>query len=80
MDDHCDGIQCVTIVKTPIPRTNSNVVKGKALSFSGSQFNEDPVAVGLPCQWLKKPKNSHRCESNDKYLTCWKKEIKDGRM
>ena len=80
MDDYCDGIQCVDIVKTPIPKTNSSVPKGKSLSFSGSRSNEDSVAVGLPCQWLKKPKSSDGCERNDQYMTCWKKHKKDKSM
>ena len=81
MDDDCDGIQCVNIVKTPIPKTNYRQAhNGKAISFPRPQPDEDSVAVGLPCQWLKKPKNSDRCESNDQYLTCWKKDLNDGRM
>ena len=80
MDDDCDGIQCVNIVKTPIPKSNSSVPKGKSISFSGSRSNEDSVAVGLPCQWLKKPKNSDSCESNDQFMTCWKKNTRDGSM
>ena len=77
MDEDCDGIQCVNIVKTPIPKNNSSVPKGKSLSFSGSRSNEDSVAVGLPCQWLKKPKNSDSCKPNDQYMTCWKTDKKD---
>ena len=80
MDDDCDGIQCVNIVKTPIPKTNSGVIKGKSMSFSASRSNEDSVAVGLPCQWLKKPKNPERCEPDEQYMTCWKKDTKDRRM
>ena len=81
MDNECDGIQCVNIVKTPIPKTNYRQAHyGKAISVTEPPPSEDSVPVGLPCQWLKKPKHSERCESNDQYLTCWKKDLKDGRM
>ena len=72
-DDICDGIQCVNIVKTPVPPTNSSVSKDKVLSLEEYQSSKDPISVGIPCQWLKKPKNSEKCKSDGRYMTCWKK-------
>ena len=72
--DDCDGIQCVKIDKTPIPQTNTTVVRGKVRSLSGSRSNDDPIGVGIPCQWLKKPKQSQKCESDARYMTCWKRD------
>ena len=73
-DDDCDGMQCVNIVKTPIPPTNSSTLKDKVLSLLGYQSSKDPIGVGIPCQWLKKPKKSQNCKSDARYMTCWKKD------
>ena len=73
-DDNCDGIQCVSINKTPIPQINTTVVNGKVRSLSGFRSIEDPIGVGIPCQWLKKPKQSQKCESDARYMTCWKRD------
>ena len=73
-DDDCDGMQCVNIVKTPIPPTNSSVSKEELRSLSGLRSNKDPIALGIPCQWLKRPKKSHKCQSDTRYTTCWKKD------
>ena len=58
------------MTKTPIPQ-----VGGKVRSLSvGSRSNDDPIGVGMPCQWLKKPKQSQKCESDARYMTCWKRD------
>ena len=72
-DDNCDGIQCVNIVETPIPSTNSSVLKKEVLSLSQPRSKKDPIGLGIPCQWLKRPKESEKCKSDARYTTCWKK-------
>ena len=60
-------------VVIPIPQTNSSIYKDILLSLSEYQSSKDPIGVGIPCQWLKKPKNSEKCKSDARYTTCWKK-------
>ena len=38
------------------------------------------TGVGSSCKWLKKPKKSHQCESNDGFQTCWIKEPNTSRF
>ena len=77
-EEGCDGIQCTkNLQDTPFPKNRPSAAR----EYTGGAFlesrisDQEPARTGVPCVWLKKPKQAQRCKRNTQFLTCWKKDL-----
>ena len=78
-EEECDGIQCIKNLQgTPFPKTKPIVAREltEGAFLESRIIIQEPAKTGVPCVWLKKPKQNWKCKFNTQFLTCWKKDPK----
>ena len=76
-EEDCDGIQCTKNLEgTPFPKTRPSTAREhvEGAFLQSRIIAQDPAKTGVPCVWLKKPKQTQSCKFDSQFLTCWKEE------
>ena len=76
-EEECDGIQCTKNLEgTPFPKTGPSAARElvEGAFLQSRIIAQDPAKTGVPCVWLKKPKQTQSCKFDTQFLTCWKED------